>query len=84
MWLCIYDLTTYVWLKRNKSKRIKYIKNHCCQEANQCADKLVRIGSSQSLDFVVYHSPLVDILSSLEEDASGLYLKKLSPKTSSL
>ena len=45
---------------------------------------LLGLDQSQSLDFVVYHSPLVDILSSLEEDASGLYLKKLSPKTSSL
>ena len=46
---------------------------HCYREANRCADKLASLGASQSLDFIVLQSPPVDILTSLEEDASGLY-----------
>ena len=46
---------------------------HCYCEANRCADKLASLGASQSLDFIVFQSPPVDILTSLEEDASGLY-----------
>ena len=46
---------------------------HCYREANRCADKLASLGASQSLDFIVFQSPPVDILTSLEEDASGLY-----------
>lgn len=30
--------------------------NHCYREANRCADKLARIRSSHSLDFVIYDS----------------------------
>ena len=52
---------------------------HCYQEANRCADKLARIGASQSLEFIVFQSPPVDILSFLEEDANGLYLFRLCP-----
>ena len=44
---------------------------HCYCEANWSADKLAGLGASQSLDFIVFQSPPVDILTSLEEDASG-------------
>ena len=52
---------------------------HCYHEANRCADKLARLGASQSLEFIVFQSPPVDILSSLEEDAIGLYFSRLCP-----
>ena len=46
---------------------------HCYREANRCADKLAGLGARQSLDFIVFQSPPVDILTSLEKDASGLF-----------
>ena len=52
---------------------------HCYREANRCADKLARLGASQSLKFIVFQSPPMDILSFLEEDANGLYLSRLCP-----
>ena len=63
---------------RTLATRFRQIRfKHCYREANRCANKLARIGSSQTLDFVVYHSPPMDILSFLEEDANGLYLNRL-------
>ena len=56
---------------------------HCYREVNRCANKLARLGASQSLEFIIFQSPLVDILSSLEEDAVGLYFSRLCPVISS-
>ena len=57
---------------------------HCYREVNRCADMLARIGSSQILDFLVYHRLPVDILSFPEEDANELYLNRLCPETYTL
>ena len=46
---------------------------HCYREANVCVDKLAGLGANQSLDFIVFQSPPVDILTFLEEDVSGMY-----------
>ena len=55
---------------------------HCYREVNRCADKLARLGANQSLEFIIFQSPSVDILSSLEEDAVGMYFSRLCPVTS--
>ena len=49
---------------------------------NRCADKLARLGANQSLEFIIFQSPPMDILSSLEEDAVGMYFSRLCPVTS--
>ena len=50
---------------------------HCFREVNCCADKLASLGSSQSLDFIIYQSLPVDTVTFLEEDASGMYRSRL-------
>ena len=55
---------------------------HCYREANRCADKLAGLGARQSVDFIVFQSLPVDILTSLEEDDSGLYRSRLCPVNS--
>ena len=55
---------------------------HCYREANWCADKLAGIGANQSVDFIIFQSPPVDILTSLEEEASGMYRSRVCPESS--
>ena len=55
---------------------------HCYHEANRCADKLAGLGARQYVDFIIFHSSPVDILTSLEEDACGLFLSRLCPVVS--
>ena len=35
--------------------------NHCYREANRCADTLARMGTNQAQEFVLFHSPPMDL-----------------------
>ena len=55
---------------------------HIYREPNRCADFLAKVGTSIEDDFIVFHSPPVDLLSILEADANGLHVNKLCPAPS--
>ena len=55
---------------------------HVFQEANLCADRLARLGCSQSLDFTLYSSPPVDLISFVEADCLGVFSDRLYPVSS--
>ena len=38
---------------------------------------LARIGAEQEADFLLFSSPLVDLLKTLEDDCNGVYFKRL-------
>ena len=44
---------------------------HCFRQANQCADGLVRMSFSLNADFLIFGSPLVDIIDVFEGDLIG-------------
>ena len=52
---------------------------HIYREANRCADFLARIGTLLESDFIVFSSLLMDLVSILEADASGLHVNRLCP-----
>ena len=52
---------------------------HIYREANICVDKLSKLGLVQSLDFVLHHSPPVDLVSLIESDKCGLYSNRRCP-----
>ena len=52
---------------------------HIYRKANRCADLLAKVGTSIEGDFIVFHSPPVDLLSILEADANGLHVNRLCP-----
>ncbi|KAK9986020.1 hypothetical protein SO802_030971 [Lithocarpus litseifolius] len=52
---------------------------HCYQEANQCVDSLTKMSISQEADFILFESPLVDVLNAYEDDCNGVYLNRLCP-----
>ena len=52
---------------------------HIYREANRSADYLAKLGTSIEGDFIVFHSPPVDLVSILEADASGLHVNRLCP-----
>ena len=56
---------------------------HVFWEANLCVDRLARLGCSQSLDFTLYSSPLVDLISFIEADCRGVFSDRLCPVSSS-
>lgn len=49
---------------------------HCYREANRCADGLARMGGQQSVDFIVYDCPPVEIQSIIDFDVSGMFLSR--------
>ena len=56
--------------------------NHCYREANRCADTLARMGTNQSQEFVLFHSPPMDLEFALLSDFNGLYYPRLCPEFS--
>ena len=52
---------------------------HIFRKANGCADSLANIGCSQAMDFIVYSSPPMDVLSFVEADSHGLCTNKICP-----
>ena len=44
-----------------------------------CTDKLSKLGLVQALDFVLHHSPPVDLVQLIEDDKCGLYSNKRCP-----
>ena len=56
---------------------------HVFREANLSADRLARLGCSQSLDFSLYSSPPVDLISFVEADCLGVFSDRLCPVSSS-
>lgn len=54
--------------------------SHCYCEVNRCADRHARMGSIHNLDFVIFDSLLVDLLSVFEDNFNEMYLNKLCPK----
>ena len=52
---------------------------HVYREANRCADFLVKVGTSIEGDFIVFHSPPVDLISILEDDVIGVHVNRLCP-----
>ena len=55
---------------------------HVYREANRCADFLAKVGTSIEGDFIVFHSPPVDLISILEDDAIGVHVNRLCPAPS--
>lgn len=53
---------------------------HIYKEANKCADFLARISILLDNDFIVFSSSPVDLDSSLEANANGLYVNRLCPE----
>lgn len=53
---------------------------HCFKEANRCADGLARMGTQQSLDFILYDSPPMDSVIFADFDNSGLYHNRCCPE----
>ena len=51
----------------------RYCIRHIFQEANKCANRLARLDHLQSLDFVLYPGPPLDLLPFVEADSRGLY-----------
>ena len=46
---------------------------HCYREVSKCADGLDKKGATQSDDFILFTSPLVDLETSFNFDFNGLY-----------
>ena len=53
---------------------------HCFRQANQCANGLARMSFSLIADFLIYDSPLVDILDVFEGDLNGMYFNRICPE----
>ena len=53
--------------------------NHCYREANRCADKLARKGANQSLNFILYENPPVDLCEVVEMDCTGVSIARQCP-----
>ena len=53
---------------------------HIYCEANRCVDRLANLGSCQSLDFISYFCPLVDLVPLVMADCQGMFFNKLGPK----
>ena len=53
---------------------------HCFCETNRCTDSLARMGSQQSLEFILFDSPLVDIELVFHSDFNSLYLNRRCPE----
>ena len=45
-----------------------------------CADKLSRLGLLQSVDFVLFSNPPMDLLPLIEVDKCGLYTNRVCPE----
>ena len=54
---------------------------HCYCEANQCVDKLAKMGSSHNFDFTIFDNPPMDVLAIYEDDLNGVYVNRLCPET---
>ena len=50
---------------------------HCYRQANRYANRLVRIGIVQNLNFVCFDSPLEDIRNVLDEDYNGRFFNRI-------
>ena len=53
---------------------------HCFRETNRYADSLARMGSQQSLDFLLFDSLLVDIELVFNSDFNGINLNTCCPE----
>ena len=53
---------------------------HIYREAIRCVDHLANLGSCQSLDFISYFCPLVDLVPLVMADCQGMFFNKLGPK----
>lgn len=49
--------------------RIKY----CFREANRCTNRLVRIGTNQNSNFILYEGPPVDLVKIAKANLNGMY-----------
>ena len=74
------------FIANQKKRRFQLVArfSQCCirhiyRETNICANKLSRLGLVQSLDFVLYPSPPVDLLPLIEADKHGLYSNRRCP-----
>ena len=66
------------------SSLIQVRSRHCYRKANNCADKLAKMGSSHNLDFAIFDNPPMDLLSVYEDDLNGMYFNRLCLDTSAL
>ena len=57
---------------------------HIFREANMCTDKLSRLGLLQSVNFVPFSSPPVDLLPLIKLDKRGLFMNRVGPVVSSV
>ena len=53
---------------------------HIYCEANRCADHLANLGSCQSLDFISYFCPPVDLVPLVMADCQGMFFNRLCPE----
>lgn len=50
---------------------------HSYRQANQCADSLARMSSSQNFEFTYFESPPVDIANAFKNDLNSMYSNRL-------
>ena len=58
--------------------------NHCFHKANKCSNAIARRGLKLDQDFIVFGSPIVDIVMLLYYDKLGVYYESLCPQTSTV
>ena len=54
---------------------------HCYREANRCANKLAKMGSSHIIDFATFDNPPSDVLAVYKEGLNGVYVNRLYPES---
>ena len=57
---------------------------HCYREANQCADRLAKMGTTQQQDFLLFSSPTLDIILLMLYDSAGVCYERLCLISSNL
>ena len=50
---------------------------HCYRQANRCADRLARLRTVQTLNFICFDSPPEDIRNVLDKDFNGRFFNRI-------
>ena len=65
---------------RHLAAQIPYLSiKHIYREANRCADRLANLGSCQTVDFISYSCPPVDLLPLIVADCQGMVVNRRCP-----
>ena len=54
--------------------------NHIYREANRCANRLANLGNCQSLDFISYSCPPIDLVPLVAAYCQGMFFNRLCPE----